>query len=148
MTLGVTSAAFADGETIAQQYTCDGANTSPPLDISGIPPDATELALIMEDPDAPGGTFVHWVLWGVDAAVASLPEDGVPDGAVSGSTSFGGVSYGGPCPPAGDPHHYVFTIYALSESPGVAPGASADDLRAAIEGSILAEGSLTGLYGR
>lgn len=148
MSLVVTSAAFFDGETVPQQYTCDGADVSPPLDVSGIPSDAAELALIMEDPDAPGGTFVHWVLWGVDGAVTSLPEGGVPDGAVHGSTSFGGNHYGGPCPPPGDPHRYIFTVYALSEAPNLEPGASADELRAAIDGSVLAEGSLTGMYGR
>lgn len=148
MTLIVASAAFEDGETVPQQYTCDGADVSPPLDVSGVPSEASELALIMEDPDAPGGTFVHWVLWGIDAAVTSLPEGGVPDGAVHGRTGFDRDAYGGPCPPPGDPHRYVFNVYALSGAPDVEPGASADELRAAFERLVLAEGRLIGLYGR
>lgn len=148
MSLAVTSPAFGEGETVPQQYTCDGADVAPPLELSGVPSESAELALIMEDPDAPGGTFVHWVLWGVDGSVTSFPEGGVPDGAVHGRTSFGRDRYGGPCPPPGDPHRYIFTVYALSASPDLAPGASADELRTAIEGSTLAEGSLTGMYGR
>ncbi|HEX6197299.1 MAG TPA: YbhB/YbcL family Raf kinase inhibitor-like protein [Jiangellaceae bacterium] len=148
MNLIVASAAFEDGETVPQQYTCDGADVSPPLEVSGVPSEASELALIMEDPDAPGGTFVHWVLWGIGASVTSLPEGGVPDGAVHGSTDFGRNEYGGPCPPPGEPHRYIFNVYALSGTPDVEPGASADDLRAAFESLVLAEGSLIGLYGR
>lgn len=148
MSLVVTSAAFGEGGTIPQQYTCDGADDSPPLDLSGVPSDTAEFALIMEDPDAPGGTFVHWVVWGIDAAATGVPKGGVPDGALHGRTSFGRDEYGGPCPPPGDPHRYIFTVYALSGAPDVEPGASADDLRAALDGLILAEGSLTGMYGR
>lgn len=148
MTLIVASAAFEDGETVPQKYTCDGADISPPLDVSGVPSEASELALIMEDPDAPGGTFVHWVLWGIDAAVSGLPEGGVPEGAVHGRNNFNRDEYGGPCPPAGDPHRYVFNVYALSGAPDLEPGASADELRAAFESLVLAEGSLIGLYSR
>src|SRR5688500_9604739 len=109
----LSSPAFADGETIPDRFTCDGDDISPPLEWSGIPDDAAELALLVEDPDAPGGTFVHWVLFGLDPKISGLAEGSVPPEAKNGLTSFGKTRYGGPCPPSGDPpHRYVFFLTA------------------------------------
>jgi Raf kinase inhibitor-like YbhB/YbcL family protein len=149
MTITLRSPAFADGDTIPRVYTCDGDDVSPPLEWSGVPPDAAQLAIVVEDPDAPGGTFVHWVLWGPDAGLPGLGEGQVPAGAREGRNDFGRVGWGGPCPPRGsDPHRYVFTLLAVSEPLAVEAGASADIVKRAAEGKVLAEGRLTARYGR
>lgn len=103
---------------------------------------------MVEDPDAPSGTLVHWVVWGLDPEQPSLDAGQVPAGATQGDTSFGGEGYGGPCPPPGDPHRYVFRLFALSEPLDLAAGRSAGDLRDALAGTVIAEGAFTGLYGR
>jgi Raf kinase inhibitor-like YbhB/YbcL family protein len=144
----VTSPAFDDGATIPTRFTCDGEEVSPPLAWDGVPADAAELALLVEDPDAPGGTFVHWVVWGIDASAGGLDEGAVPGDASEGANETGESGYAGPCPPPGDPHHYGFTVLALSEPLDLDAGATADDLRQAVEDSVLAQGMLTGLYGR
>jgi Raf kinase inhibitor-like YbhB/YbcL family protein len=149
MTITLRSPAFADGDTIPPLYTCDGDDVSPPLEWSGVPSDAAQLATVVEDPDAPGGTFVHWVLWGLDAGLPRLGQGQVPAGAREGRNDFGRVGWGGPCPPRGsDPHRYVFTLLALSEPLAVEAGASADIVKRAAEGKVLAEGRLTARYGR
>ena len=119
---------------------------SPPLTFGGLPSGARDLALLVEDPDAPRGTFVHWVAWGVDPAKAALAEGEAPAG--SGVNGFGRRGYGGPCPPRGATHRYVFTVFALSRPTGLRPGASAEDLRASLTGAVLAQGSLMGRYAR
>jgi Raf kinase inhibitor-like YbhB/YbcL family protein len=146
MSITVSSDAFSEGGTIPRRYTCDGADTSPPLTFAGLPSGARELALLVEDPDAPRGTFVHWVAWGIDPAKAALAEGEKPAG--EGENGFGKRGYGGPCPPRGAAHRYVFTVYALSRPSGLRPGASAKDLRHAITGTVLAQGALTGRYAR
>jgi Raf kinase inhibitor-like YbhB/YbcL family protein len=146
MALTVTSDAFADGGEIPTRYTCDGAGVSPPLTISGVPADAAELALLCEDPDAPNGTFVHWVAWNIDPANPSLAEGEEPMG--SGTNGFGKTGYGGPCPPPGAEHRYIFTFFALSGELDAPSSATADDLRAVMEGLVLDEGSLMGRYAR
>jgi Raf kinase inhibitor-like YbhB/YbcL family protein len=143
----LTSSAFDDGEAIPRGFTCDGDNTSPPLAWSGVPADASELALIMDDPDAPSGTFVHWVVWGIDADDATVDAGTLPDGAVLGSHGAGGEGYTGPCPPSGV-HHYNFQLFALSAAPDVQPGASAKELRDAIAAITVADTTLTGTYQR
>lgn len=149
MSISLRSSAFADGDTIPRVYTCDGDDVSPPLDWSGVPSGAVELAVVVEDPDAPGGTFVHWVLWGLDAGQGGLAEGRVPAGVRQGRNDFGRVGWGGPCPPKGsDPHRYVFTLLALSDSLTVKAGASANTVKRAARGDVLAEGRLTGRYGR
>jgi len=149
MTVNLTSPAFAEGDTIPDLYTCDGDDVSPPLEWSDVPPDAAQLAVVVEDPDAPGGTFVHWVLWGLDAGLPGLAQGQVPAGAREGRNDFGRIGWGGPCPPRGsEPHHYVFTLLALSEPLAVEAGASADRVKRAAEGKVLAAGRLTGRYGR
>lgn len=148
MTITLRSPAFADGDTIPRVYTCDGDDVSPSLEWSGVPAATTELAVVVEDPDAPGGTFVHWVVWGLDAGLPGLGQGEVP-AAREGRNDFGRAGWGGPCPPRGsDPHRYVFTLLALSEPLAVEAGASADRVKRAAEGKVLAEGRLIGLYGR
>lgn len=145
--LALTSTAFDDGQPIPQGYTCDGDNTSPPLAWSGVPTGAAQLALIMDDPDAPSGTFVHWVVWGIDANDATLDAGALPAGAVLGRHGAGGEGYTGPCPPSGV-HHYNFQLFALSAAPDVQPGASAPELRDAIADITVADTTLVGTYQR
>ena len=141
----LTSPAFAAGGTIPDGFTCDGANASPPLRWKGVPKGTVELAITVEDPDAPGGPFVHWVAWGIDPSAGALPEETVPDGVVDGDPA-----YRGPCPPPGaEPHRYRFTLYALEKPVELEPGiATIDDLRAAIKGTVKAKAKLVGRYGR
>lgn len=146
MTITVSSTAFPDGADIPRRYTCDGENVSPPLSFAEVPPAARELALLVEDPDAPGGTFVHWVAWGIDPSAPMVAEGQSVRG--NGTNGFGRIGYGGPCPPKGTPHRYVFTVFALSHELDQKAGASADDLRRAMAGAVLAEGRLVGRYAR
>lgn len=149
MTITLRSSAFADGDTIPGVYTCDGDDVSPPLEWSGVPSDAAELAFVVEDPDAPGGRFVHWVLWRLDTGQAGLDQGQLPAGVREGRNDFGRVGWGGPCAPRGsDPHRYVFTLLALSNPLTAEAGASADTVKRAAEGKVLAEGRLTARYGR
>jgi Raf kinase inhibitor-like YbhB/YbcL family protein len=148
MAMVVTSPAFGEGETIPQRFTCDGEDVSPPLEFGQVPEGTAELAVLVEDPDAPGGAFVHWVMWGLDPARTGLTEGEVPAGASQGRNDFGRPGYGGPCPPAGPAHRYSFTVLALAEPLRLAAGASADELRDAAADSLLATGALTGRYGR
>ena len=150
--LTVTSPAFENGAAIPARFSCSGADLSPELSWSAGPSGTKSYALIMDDPDAPGGTFVHWVLYNFKAADHSgrvtLPE-AASGGAAEGQNSFGKSGYGGPCPPPGKPHHYRFQVYALNrELDGLSSAATADQLRAAFKGSVLAEGTLTGTFKR
>jgi Raf kinase inhibitor-like YbhB/YbcL family protein len=148
-TLTLSSPAFRDGGTIPVRFTCNGAGTSPPLAWSGVPADARGLALLVEDPDAPGGTFVHWVLFNIPGGTRALDEGEVPAGARQAKSSTGKAAYTGPCPPKGDaPHHYEFTLYALKSALDLADGAAADDVRAAVAKAALARGRLVGRFGR
>lgn len=148
--LELTSAAFAQGGAIPEQYSCKGVNVSPPL-AWGEPPAGTQsFALIMDDPDAPGGTWVHWVLFNIPASARSLPEaipadTTLPDGSLSGVSSFGGTGYGGPCPPGGT-HRYFFRLYALDEMLAIEAGAGRGELEKAMAGHILAQGELMGTF--
>ncbi len=153
MSLDVESPAFGRGEPIPTRYTCDGQDVSPPLRWSGVPDSAVTLAVLAEDPDAPHGLWVHWVLYGLEASRSGLPE-GVPtheavlDGALQGRNDFRKIGYGGPCPPAGQRHRYFFRIYALDERPDLGAAATRSELLAAIEGHVVAEGALMGTYRR
>ena len=148
--------AFDEGETIPEVYTCDSEDISPPLAIEGLGEEAERLAVIVDDPDPPGGTFTHWLLWNVPADVEEIPED-VPttetveelDGARQGTNDFGEVGYRGPCPPEGDdPHAYRFRLYALSESIRVGAGAKREETLEAIRDVQLATVEFTAAYGR
>lgn len=148
-TMELRTPAFNDHGPIPARFARDGEDVSPPLEWSGVPDGAAELVLLCEDPDAPGGTFVHWVLTGLEPSRTALAEGEVPEGAVEGANDYGGTGYGGPQPPVGDPaHRYFFRLYAVSESLGVPPGASAGDVRRAMEGKELAQGVVIGTYQR
>lgn len=143
----VTSPAFEHNAFIPSKYTCDGENISPPLLISDVPRDAKSLAIVVDDPDAPAGTWVHWVVWNIPPAASEIAENSVPKGAVEGITSFGKIGYGGPCPPSGT-HRYFFKLYALDSEIGLSSQAGKAQLKKAMEGRIIAEAELVGLYGR
>lgn len=153
MSIELTSPAFQAGMTIPKQYTGDGADQSPPLSWSEPPSGTKNLALICDDPDAPRGTWVHWVLFNLPAETRELKE-GVPttetlgNKAKQGSNDFGNIGYGGPAPPKGKPHRYIFKLYALDRAVDLAPGATKAQLMDAMKGHILAEGQLVGKYGR
>jgi Raf kinase inhibitor-like YbhB/YbcL family protein len=153
--LQISSPAFSDGGPIPRAHTCDAADRSPPLVVTGVPPGAKELALIMDDPDAPGGTWVHWVLYGLPVSITTLPADFPtepeitrPVAASQGVNDFRKTGYGGPCPPPGPPHRYVFTLYALDATLDLPPAATKAVLLQAMEGHILEEAATTGTYGR
>lgn len=151
--LRVTSQAFAEGEKIPSKYTCDGKDVSPPLHWDGVPAGAKSIALICEDPDAPGGTWIHWVLYDLPATTSALRE-GVKksamlaDKSMQGLNDFEKTGYNGPCPPAGGAHRYFFRVYALDAGVLLPSRAKKADLVKAMEGHIVAEGSLMGTYQR
>jgi Raf kinase inhibitor-like YbhB/YbcL family protein len=153
MTLSLSSLAFQEGDDISITYTCDGQDISPPLTWGEPPSETQSFALIMDDPDAPGGVFTHWLLFNLPADTRELPE-GVPphnelaNGALHGQNGFDTIGYGGPCPPAGPAHHYRFTIYALDQAIDLVAGASRKQVIDAITEHILAWGQLTGMYQR
>jgi Raf kinase inhibitor-like YbhB/YbcL family protein len=143
----VTSTAFAEGEPIPERYTCDGDDVAPPLAWSGVPSDAAGVALVVDDPDAPSGTFTHWVVLDIPTSTASSDEGGVPEGGVQAESSAGGAAYAGPCPPSGS-HRYRFTVVALDADTGLAEGATLDEALAAVDEHSIAQGTLTGTYSR
>jgi len=151
--LTISSTAFASGASIPVQYTCDGTNISPPLTWSGAPEGTQSFALIVDDPDAPGGTFVHWVLFNMPATTSSLaegvsPGGTLPTGSLEGVTDFGRQEYGGPCPPPGSSHRYYFRLYALDTALNLAAGATRAQVDQAMSGRILAQAELMGTYAR
>lgn len=155
MAFSLTSAAFAEGAAIPTKHTCDGADASPPLAWSGTPPRTAAFALIADDPDAPAGTWVHWVLYNLPPTVSRLPEnvpktETLPElaGALQGRTDFRRPGYGGPCPPPGPAHRYFFKLYALDASLKLKPGATKADVEAAMKGHLLGTAQLTGTYAR
>ena len=148
-TMRLESAAFADGALIPVRFTCDGEDLSPPLSWRGAPTGSVEAALVVDDPDAPGGTFVHWVAWALPPGPVDVPAGRLPAGARQGTNGFGHPGWGGPCPPKGDrPHRYIFTVLALQRAVSLAPGASRGELVKAVSGHVSAEGVLVGRYGR
>jgi Raf kinase inhibitor-like YbhB/YbcL family protein len=148
----VSSTAFEEGGMIPAQYTCDGADISPPLSWQSVPEGTRSIALISDDPDAPMGTFVHWVLYDLPADMRELQENvpdakTLPNGAKQGANGFGRIGYGGPCPPSGT-HRYFFKIYTLDAATNLAPGQKKAQLLKAMEGHILAQGQIMGKYRR
>jgi Raf kinase inhibitor-like YbhB/YbcL family protein len=144
----VTSPAFGRGTAIPEKYTCAGDDVSPPLAWKDVPDDAVELALVVDDPDAPGGTYVHWVVAGIDPATTSLEEGEVPDGAVQVHNSGDKAAWSGPCPPEGPAHHYRFTVYGLDEPSGLDRDDNADDALDVIRDQATARGRLTATFER
>ena len=148
----LTSTAFEEGEMIPKKYTCDGSNISPPIKWDSVPPQAKSLALIADDPDAPMGTWVHWVIFNIPPSLSGLPEsippkDSLPNGSLQGKNDFRNSGYGGPCPPGGT-HRYFFKLYALDIMLQLKPGCTKADLLKAMQGHIVAEGQLMGKYSR
>jgi Raf kinase inhibitor-like YbhB/YbcL family protein len=153
MPIVVKSTAFHEGEAIPARYTADGADVSPPLTWSGVPDGTRSLAVVCEDPDAPRGTWAHWVLFNLPADARQLaegvpPEPSPPGGGMHGTNSFGKLGYGGPSPPPGKPHRYYFKLFALNATLPLEPGAARDDVLRAVDGRVLGEGWLMGRYGR
>ncbi len=146
-TISVSSKAFRSGGMIPERYTSDGEDVNPPLTLENIPEEAKSIALIVDDPDAPSGTYVHWVVWNIDPSVRRIEEDSVPHGAVRGTNDFRRLDYGGPCPPSGV-HRYYFKFYALDTMLDLASGSTKTDLEHAMEGHIIARGMLMGRYTR
>ena len=152
MDIKISSSAFEEGSLIPKKHTCDDADISPPLEWSGIPEGTKEIALICDDPDAPMGTWVHWVVYNLPANTIKLPES-IPaikvleNGTTQGSNDFHKIGYGGPCPPGGT-HRYFFKIYALDVTLNLAPGKTKAELLEAMKGHILGEGQLMGKYKR
>ena len=146
-TLQLESPAFQHNAALPSKYTCQGDEVNPPLTVSGVPAGTKTLALVMDDPDAPVPTHVwdHWVVWNIDPAVKEIPEHSVPVGAVQGANSSGKSQYQGPCPPGGT-HRYRFTIYALSDVLALAPGSNKETLLRTIQGKIIDQYTLIGLY--
>lgn len=143
----VISSAFQASGKISDQYTCAGANVNPPLFFRGIPPGTKSLALIVDDPDAPGGLFTHWLVWNIDPAMTKIGEKSVPKGAAQGTNDFGNVRYGGPCLPSGT-HRYFFRVYALDQILELKNGSKRPELEKASTGHVLARGELMAYYSR
>ena len=150
--LEVWSSAFAEGDRIPSDFTCQRANVSPPIEWSGIPANAQSLAVIVDDPDAPSGDWVHWVFYDLPPDTPGLPfavpdVEKIPSGGTQGRNDFGEIGYGGPCPSTGE-HRYFFKIYALAAMLHLKPGATKKELLKAMQGHVLAEGQLMGTYER
>ena len=146
-TVRVTSPAFTDGDPVPARFTCDGEEVSPPLAWTASTADAAAWAVVVEDPDAPDGTFTHWVLLAAPVPTRSLAAGEVPGGAAQADNSAGTAGWTGPCPPSGT-HHYRFTVYGLSGPTGLEDGASLEDALAAVGDAAVAEGTLVGTYRR
>lgn len=153
----LTSTAFKTGETLPKKYSCEGEDLSPPLAWSGAPAQTRSFAFIMDDPDAPAGTWVHWVLYDLPPGFQKLSEglpknpslaNGAKHGACWGVDSFSRAGYYGPCPPPGKVHRYIFRLYALDKLLGLKPKAAKDEVLSAMKGHVLAQAELTGLYKR
>lgn len=147
------SPAFARGKPIPADYTCDGKNISPPLRWSNAPAGTRSFALICDDPDAPGGDWVHWVVYGIPGNALELPEnvlpsESLPDGSKQGINSFNKTGYGGPCPPSGRAHRYFFRIFALDTDLDLKPKAARAELESAMKGHVLGMGESMGTYQR
>ncbi len=148
----IKSQAFPQGGPIPAAYTCDGQDVSPPLSWSGAPAGTTSFALISDDPDAPGGSWVHWVLWNLPAGAGALEENvpgkhTLPNGARQGTTDFRRIGYGGPCPPSGT-HRYYFRLYALDAMLDLPASTTRKDLEKAMQGHVLAHAEWMGTYRR
>ena len=149
----ISTNVFSPGGTIPKKYTCDGPDVSPPLNWTDAPAANKSFALIADDPDAPVGTWVHWVAFNVPAASRQLPEgvkkeEQLPDGTLQGRNDFRKIGYGGPCPPPGTPHRYFFKLYALDTMLNLKAGATKQDVERAMQGHVVGEAQLMGRYGR
>lgn len=153
MSFQITSTAFSSGASIAKNYTCDGSDVSPSLSWTGAPAGTQSFALIADDPDAPAGTWVHWILYNLPGSAKELPEgvkkeQQLSDGTLQGRNDFRKIGYNGPCPPPGKPHRYFFKLYALNAKLALKAGATNNDVESAMKGHVLAQTELLGKYGR
>jgi hypothetical protein len=153
MSFQISSSAFSSGEMIPKKFTCDGPDVSPPLSWKDAPLATQSFALIMDDPDAPVGTWVHWVLYNLPATAKELPEgvekkEELPNGALQARNDFRKIGYGGPCPPPGKPHRYFFKFYALGTKLNLKAGATKADLESAMKDHIVGQAEIMGRYGR
>jgi Raf kinase inhibitor-like YbhB/YbcL family protein len=140
------TSSFQEGGNIPPKFTCDGGDSSPPLQIAGVPSGVKSLALVVDDPDAPSGLFTHWIVWNISPQTNAIAEGSAPKG-VQGTSDFGKSGYGGPCPPSGT-HRYYFKIFALDRELDLPPGAKRSQLDAAMKGHVVAQGELMGRYAR
>lgn len=143
----IQSAVFKNNKLIPSKYTCDGENVNPPLLLSDVPENAKSLVLIVDDPDASSGAFVHWIVWNIDPGIKEIKENSCPQNAVEGRSDFGRPGYGGPCPPSGT-HRYFFKLFALNTTLDIDTSAGGAEVEREIENSILAKAQLVGLYRR
>jgi Raf kinase inhibitor-like YbhB/YbcL family protein len=143
----ISSTAFTQNGSIPAKYTCDGSDVSPPLTFENIPPGAKSLALIVDDPDAPAGTWVHWVVWNIGPAVKEIKENSLPSGAQEGMSDFRKRGYGGPCPPGGT-HRYFFKLYVLDTTLTLGPNTTKAMLEQAMKKHVMAQSELIGKYKR
>ncbi len=143
----IRSTAFNQGESIPSKYTCDGQEINPPLTFSQVPEKAKSLVLIVDDPDAPGNVFNHWVVWNIDPQIKDIKEDSVPPQAREGINSANKVGYYPPCPPSGE-HRYFFRLYALDKNINLMPKATREELEQEVAGHLLEEAALMGTYSR
>jgi Raf kinase inhibitor-like YbhB/YbcL family protein len=143
----IESTAFKSNKLIPQEYTCDGENINPPLIISEVPENAKSLVLIVDDPDAVSGTYVHWTVCNIDPKITGISENSVPEGSVEGITDAGRPGYVGPCPPSGT-HRYFFKLFALDAKLDISSSERAEDIEEKMEVNIIAEAQLVGLYRR
>ena len=153
MPFSITSASFKPGGSIPRDFTADGRDVSPALSWVSAPDGTQSLALICDDPDAPVGTWVHWVIWNLPASTKGLAQGiqqsrTLTDGSAQGKNDFGRIGYGGPSPPPGKPHRYFFRLYALKEKLTLAPGASRRELEKAMTGKVIASAEMFATYGR
>jgi len=151
--ISISSDAFEDGGSLPVEYTCDGEDRSPALIWDTVPAGTQSIALIVDDPDAPGKTWVHWVICNMPAnstgLLGAVPKNKtLDDGSLQGKNDFGRIGYNGPCPPPGKPHKYFFKVYALDTTLSLKSGATKSQLEAAMSGHILAQGEIVGKYGR
>jgi len=153
MALAISTTDFTPGGDIAKKFTCDGADISPELSWNSAPAETQSFALIADDPDAPAGTWTHWVIYDIPANTSQLQQnvskvDQLPEGASQGRNDFQKIGYGGPCPPPGKPHRYFFKLYALDRKLDLKPGASRQELESAMQGHVLAHAEIMGKYHR
>jgi Raf kinase inhibitor-like YbhB/YbcL family protein len=150
MAFALMSSALVPGGPVPVRFTCDGDNVSPALRWTHPPEGTTAFALVMDDPDAPSGTFTHWLLWDIPASLRELDEGSQSDDAgISGQNDFGRIGYGGPCPPRGHgPHRYEWRLYALRHALGLAPGATRAAVDTALDGAVLATATILTRYER
>lgn len=143
----ISSSAFDHKELMPSKYTCDGMDVNPPLALDNTPSSAKSLALIVDDPDAPRGMWVHWVVWNIDPGTKEIKENSIPAGAKQGMNDFGKRDYGGPCPPSGT-HRYFFKLYSLDTTLSLGQDTAKTALEAAMKGHIIAQAEIIGLYKR